>query len=203
MLLLWSRLAEIQTRTNIFSPAKKLFISSILSSARSTIFDRDFSVVSRICASFIVSGGTGLEDDIPAHWKYSLEFLQSKFDFVTQSSENLQQFCYYMVRTYADLYKISLHIHVHIGQEYMIMNENYFLPTNLNLLPYYFPSHAVLRYDVDERELTPHIVDENNTRRTIFTFDEACNLLAIHQSHPSKLHLITFDSIRTECFSTL
>ena len=186
---------------------EKVVHSMFSSAAPAATPNDDFTKMVLICASFIVSSGTCLEDDIPAHWKYPLDFLKNKFDRIVQCAELYEQVSYDLIRTYADLYKISLHIQIHIGQEHTMVNEEYFLQPNFNLRPYSFPSNALIDYDVEERKLTPRFIHENEKRRTIFRFDEVRNpsfirSITCQATQSSKLHPITFSLTRTKYFST-
>jgi hypothetical protein len=106
-------------------------------------------------ALFIVSKGTYQNIDIPNCWQRPVNLLKHTFDSVAVAILNNNSQCFFhgLIKAYADLYNIDLHLIVFNGNKYIIINKDTFLEPNEER--YHRGQHAFIWCNVDNTVYSP------------------------------------------------
>jgi hypothetical protein len=97
--------------------------------------DRGFIVVYKTVrllngAVFITSGGTLQNEDISNHWRHPVDLLTLTFDTVALLYKTPVELFYRLIKAYADLYNIDLHLVAYVNKKYTIIDRNNIVELN-------------------------------------------------------------------------
>ncbi len=121
-------------------------------------------------ALFIASNGTLQNENIPNHWQRSVDLLTHTFDAVAIQNNQPEMFFYALIKAYADLYNIDLHLIVYYNNKYHIIDKNNF---NSNEEPCNREKHAYIWCNVDNTTYSPlYINGIDGHKLTVFKTDE-------------------------------
>ena len=131
-------------------------------------------------AVFIISNGTCQLKDVPGKHQSGNDNAVEYFAWVTEVENDRNQFYCRLIKTYADLYGIGLHLIVYRDNRYMIVDESDFV--DQNAVQVYRDEHAVICCNTENNVFYPLYVRESNQqKRTIFTEDQIINSAFIKQ----------------------
>ncbi len=122
-------------------------------------------------ALFIVSNGTYQNENIPSYWQRPVDLLTHTFDGVATLNDCPQYFFHGLIKAYADLYNIDLHLIVYNHNKYIIIDKsNFFKP---NEEPHNPENHAFIWCNADNTVCAPfYINDVHGHTLTVFKTDE-------------------------------
>jgi hypothetical protein len=120
-------------------------------------------------ALFIVSNGTYQIEN--SYWQLSVDLLTRTFDGVAKMNGRPPYFFHGLIKAYADLYNIDLHLIVLYNEKYVIIDKSNFLEPNEE--PYNREKHAFIWCTADNTVYSPlYIKDVNERALTVFKTDE-------------------------------
>ena len=106
-------------------------------------------------ALFIVSNGTYQNEHIPNYWQRPVDLLTYTFYGVATLNDHSEYFCHGLIKAYADLYNIDLHLIVYIDNKYTIIDKNKF--PQLDVESYNREKHAFIWCHNDNTVYAPLI----------------------------------------------
>jgi hypothetical protein len=122
-------------------------------------------------AVFIVSQGAYQQKNIPSYWQRPVDLLTRTFDGVATLNDYPEYFYHGLIKAYADLYNIDLHLIVFHHNKYIIIDKNMFFEHNEE--PYNRERHAFIWCNADNTVYSPlYINDVNGHIITVFKTDE-------------------------------
>jgi hypothetical protein len=81
-------------------------------------------------ALFIVSNGTYQNENIPTYWQHPVDLLTRTFDDVAKMNDRPEYIFHGLIKAYADLYNIDLHLIILYDKKYITIDKSNFLETN-------------------------------------------------------------------------
>jgi hypothetical protein len=122
-------------------------------------------------ALFIVSNGTYEVKNIPNYWKPPVNQLMHTFDNVAILNDHPENFVRELIKAYADLYNIDLHVIVYYNNKYIIIDKTNFSTSNEEQCNREI--HAYIWCNNDNTRYYPlYINDINGHKRTVFELYE-------------------------------
>ncbi len=122
-------------------------------------------------ALFIVSSGSNQHEDIPSYWQRRVELLTHTFDDVVSQNDYLQYFYQGLIKAYADLYSIDLHLIVYNNNKYVIIDKSNFFESNEELSERV--NHAFIWCNADNTLYSPLFINRTDGHiLTVFKTDE-------------------------------
>ena len=120
---------------------RKIMIDFFCSSTRES-FCVNYSSDLLDGAFFIVSNKSSWDENTPIYWQHSVDLLKRTFDDVLALKNNPEDFFRVLIKAYAHLYHIDLHLIVHDGNKYVMMGKSKFIEFNGQL--YSSENHAFI-----------------------------------------------------------
>jgi hypothetical protein len=122
-------------------------------------------------AIFIVSKGLYQHENIPSYWQRPVDLITRTFDGVATLNDYPIYFYHGLIKAYADLYNIDLHLIVYYNNKYIIIDKSKFFESSEEL--YNRERHAFIWCNADNTVYSPlYINDVNGHILTVFKTDE-------------------------------
>ncbi len=123
-------------------------------------------------AVFIVSNGAYQHENIPSYWQRPVDLLTRTFhDVATTLNDRPESFFYGLIKAYADLYNIDLHLIIYYNNKYIIIDKKNFVIPNEE--PCNREKHAFIWCNADNTLYCPLFInDVNGHILTVFKTDE-------------------------------
>lgn len=108
---------------------------------------------------------------MPSHWQHTVDLLTRTFDGVVSQYGYPQCFFHALIKAYADLYNIDLHLIVYDNDKYILIDNSKFFEPNEE--SYKREKHAFIWCNADNATYSPLCIqDTNGTIITVFKTDE-------------------------------